>query len=149
MVKLIRGGSRGGGQRALAPAPAGKCPQLWKQFILPFVGVKDTSSWMAGPILTNYTLFESSQGALQFDVYYWGGGGMCTQCTPPPQIRHWAEHSWVNHKGPVPRSCSGQCLTWALGLAWLRVPVEGVNLRGCKGQFVNSLRGPVCTKLGP
>ncbi len=63
-----RGGSRGGGQGALAPAPAEKCPQLWQQFILPFVGVKDNSSWMAGPILTNYTLLESSRGALQFDV---------------------------------------------------------------------------------
>ena len=36
-----RGGSRGGGQGALAPAPAEKCPQLWKQFILPFMDVKD------------------------------------------------------------------------------------------------------------
>ncbi len=28
---VVRGGSRGGGQGALAPAHAEKCPQLWQQ----------------------------------------------------------------------------------------------------------------------
>ncbi len=38
---------------------------------------------MAGPIFTNYTLLESSKGAVQFDVGPEGAWCMGTRCNPP------------------------------------------------------------------
>ena len=137
--------ARGGGQGALAPAPAEKCPQLWKQFILPFVGVQDNSSWMAGPILTNYTLLESSRGALQFDVGH--ERGACAPDAPldPPLSRALLSlTSMPNVEYWILNTLLSSTITTMINsiqVGPIRDPVWAI-LRGFKGLGTNAIYGP-------